>query len=99
MPMPGGDDVVGPAPIGEDCLGVEIAGAVEHAQKSLLVFERGVVGGKPLAREHCREQAVARRVADMQRLGHRAEIGLDAGRERGGDRQRLRGFRAVQTHQ
>ena len=43
----GGDDVVGPAPIREDRLGIEIAGAVEHVQKALLVFERASLAVNP----------------------------------------------------
>src|SRR5712691_8549977 len=72
----GGDDVVGAPPILQDLLGVEGAGAVEHLQEALLVLERRRVGGEALARQHRRKEAAPRRVADMQGLGHRAEMAL-----------------------
>ena len=43
----GPDDVVGPPPVLEDRLGVEIAGAVEHIEKALLVFERAGLAVNP----------------------------------------------------
>ena len=98
-PEPRPDDVVGLAPIAQDDLGVESAGAVEHHQKTLLVFERRGVGGKAVARQHRCEESVAGGIPDMQRFCHRAEIGLDAGGQRGGDRQCLRGLRPVEPEQ
>jgi hypothetical protein len=63
------------------------------------VFERRVVGGKPAFRQLRREQPVARGVSDMERLGHRAEIGFDPARKRSGDRERLRGGARIEPHQ
>ena len=47
-----------------------------------------MVRREAVAREQRGEQTVARAMADVQRLHHRAEVGLDAGGERRGDRER-----------
>src|ERR1044071_6605924 len=54
-PEPRPDDLVGLSPIPEDRLGIECAGAVEHQQEALLVFEGGRVGAEAIPRQHRRE--------------------------------------------
>src|SRR5262245_24560631 len=83
----GPDDVERLSPGGQYLPGVVIAFAIEHVEKALFVLERTVIGGKSIACQQRGEQAVSRAVADMQRLYHGSEIRLDAGCERGGDRQ------------
>ena len=83
-------EVEGLRPFGQDAVGIERAGAVEDREEALLVLERAVVGGHAFLRQQRREQTVARRVPDMERLGHGAEIGLDARRHRGRERERRR---------
>ena len=63
------------------------------------MLERDGARGEAVAREQRGEQAVARAMTDMQRLRHGAEVGLDAGGERGRDRKRGCGLRPVEPHQ
>jgi len=73
------DDIQRIGPRRQAALDVIGARTVEHVQEALLVFEDGrAVRGKALPRQPRRIQAVARAMADVQRLGHRAEIRLDA---------------------
>src|SRR4030081_2840442 len=76
------------APVLEQFCDVERAGTVEDVQKALRMLE-GVGGGIEAAfGQQGGEQAVAAALADMQRLGHGAEIRLQAARERCCDTQR-----------
>src|SRR5262249_57383836 len=59
--------------------------AGERLEVAVGPFERGWVGGETALAEQRRHQAVARRLAGMQRLGHGAEVGGDAAGERGAD--------------
>ena len=59
---------------------IEGAGAVVDRKESLRMFERVRIGGHALLREQRGAQPVARRLADVERLCHGAEIGLDAAR-------------------
>ena len=95
----GEDDVPGVGPIGQDGGGIVVAGAVEDIQESLLVLERAGDGGESVGCQKCGEHPVARGVADVQRLGHGAEIGLDAGRERRRQGQGARCLQHGQTQQ
>ena len=93
------EDVKRVGPDLEDAVGIVIAGAVEHLEEALTMGEGIGTGGKALARQAGGDQAVARAMADMQRLGHGAEIGLDAGCERHRQRQCHLGFGVAQPHQ
>src|SRR3981189_3405596 len=79
------------APVLEQFCSVEGAGTVEDVQKALRMLE-GVGGGveAALARRR-RQQAIAAALADMQRLGHGAEIRLQTAGERCRDTERHRG--------
>ena len=87
------------APTLKRALEIKISGAVIQIKKSLLVFKRVVVRGKTLARQQCGHQSRARALSRMKRLGHGAEIGLGARRQRSRDRQRGGGLRHVQPQQ
>ncbi len=77
-------------PFGQDAIRIKVALTVEHRKEALLVLERGVIGGHALLCEQRGKQPVARRMTDMERLGHGAEIGLDARGHRGRERERGR---------
>ena len=83
-------DLPGRAPVLEHLFDVVGAGAVEHVEKALMVLEHVVGRLKSAFGNERREQAVAAAMTDMERLGHGAEIGLEAAGERRGDGQRLR---------
>ena len=95
----GRDDVERRRPIAQHGVGVVIPGAVEHFEKALAVLQRILACGEAFAREQRRHRAVAGAMADMQRLGHGAEIGLEARRERGGDGERRRRLLGRKSHE
>ena len=72
-------DVPRLTPVTRDRIRIEIAHAVEHVQEPLFVFQRTRIGGEPICRQQRRKHAVARRMSDMQRLGHCAKVGLHTG--------------------
>ena len=63
------------------------------------MLEHVVRRGESLAGQQGGIEAVAGAVADMQRLGHGAEVSLEAGGEAGGERDRDGHPRCVQPHQ
>jgi len=71
---------------------VKVAGPVENVEKALFMLERVGICRETLARQQRRHQSAARALPDMQRLGHRPEVGLRARRERGAQRKRRFGF-------
>ena len=86
-------------PRGQDLRRVVVARAVEDVEEALLVLEGGLVRREPVAREQRGEETVPRAVADVQRLHHRAEVGLDAGSERRRDGERGGDLVVRQLHQ
>src|SRR5579871_189492 len=75
-------------PIGQRFLHVEKARAVKDVEEALLMLIGKMIGFETSLGKQRRHQAVPAALADMQRLGHRSEIGLDAARKRCGDRER-----------
>ena len=64
---------------------------------TLPTLQRRVGGGEAFAGEHRGEDAVAGGVTRVKRLGHRAEVLLEAGGERGGDPERVTGLPGVES--
>ena len=93
------DDVERVGPGFEDFSRVVFAGSIEHFEESLVALERVAARGEAIAGKEGGEHTVARRVADMQRLRHGAEIGFHAGGERDGARERSLGLRLVEPEQ
>ena len=65
--------------------GVDLEMIALRGGEALVAFERIAAGGEALGGEAGGAQAVLGRGAGMQRLAHRAEVGLQAGGLRGGD--------------
>ena len=76
-----------------------VPGPLNTSRKPCSCSNTLVVGRETRLRQPRREQAVAGAVPDVHRLGHRAEIRLDARRERGGERERDGVLRASRPHQ
>ena len=87
---PDADQVERIAPIREHPLGIVCAGTVEDLEEALPVLESVPVRGEALLRQQGGVQPVAVALTDVQRLGHRPEISLQARRERRGDGERRR---------
>src|SRR5260221_5329218 len=69
------------APLFEQLCDVECAGTVEDIEKALRML-KGISGGiEPALGQQCCEQTVAAALADVKRLGHGAEIRLQAARQ------------------
>src|SRR5262249_3592764 len=78
---------------------VEGAGPVEDVEEALLMLERVGRGINPSLGQKGSEQAVAAALADMKRLRHGAEIGLQPACERGRDAQRHRRSGLIELHE
>src|SRR5581483_707691 len=77
----------------------EQTGAVEDVEEPLLVLEDARVGLESAGRQQRCEQPVAAALTDVQRLGHGAEVGLEAAREGGRDGKRHGGAPRIETEQ
>src|SRR5215510_12526228 len=75
------DDVERRAPVGEDARSIVGSRPVEDVQETLVVFELAGIGGEIPLGEQRGKEAVARAMTHMQRLGHGAEVRLDAAGE------------------
>jgi hypothetical protein len=71
----------------------------EHLEVALLVLERGRIGRESLARQERGHQPATGALPCVQGLRHRAEIGLGAGGERRGQRERSLGLRDRQLEE
>src|SRR5262249_25457586 len=71
--------------------------AIEHLAETVRRFDAARVGGVSCFSELGRQDAVARRGADVQRLGHRAEIADYAARHRRGDAERHLDLRPIEA--
>ena len=78
---------------------IRLALGRDRAEKALRVFERVGRGGEPRFGEARRNQPGMRRAPGMERLRHRAEIGHDAARLRGRQRDRHGGLLGVEPAQ
>ena len=86
-------------PVGEDAACIEGPYPIVDREKPLWVFERVGIGGHALLGEQRGAQPIARRLPDMERLRHGAEIGLDAARHRGRECERMGEFIRAQAEQ
>ncbi len=93
------DQVQRLCPSVDNAAGVEGAGAVIDGEEALRMLQRLVIGGHAFGRQQGGKQAVARALADMERLGHGAEIRLDARCHGSGQRQRRRDLLDVELQQ
>src|SRR5262249_14659293 len=74
-------------------------GRAGRDEKSLLAVERRLRGGEAFTREHGGEHAVSGGRAGVIRLGHRAEVLLQARRERDRQSQRVLNLAQIEAEQ
>src|SRR6516165_3874319 len=91
------DDRVGLAELADETR--EIRAAAGDLEESPLAVERIVTGGEPAQRELRGGDAVFRRAAGVQRLGHRSKVDADAAGHARRDAEGVRGLLARELQQ